>query len=57
VSGCGDAPPPATADLGSEVWGHFVQFVAPSSTGDPADTPCPTPTTTDVAACIASLVQ
>ena len=39
------------------IWGHFIQFVAPPSAGDPSDQPCPTPTTANVAACIASLVQ
>jgi hypothetical protein len=64
-SGCGDqnaaATAAATADLGNEVWGHFVRFVEPSSTGAPQNSgtssdACPV-TTTDIAACIATLVQ
>jgi hypothetical protein len=64
-SGCGDqdaaATAAATADLGNEVWGHFVRFVTPSSTGAPQNSgtssdACPV-TTTDIAACIATLVQ
>jgi len=58
--GCGDGPPPATALLpgGNEIWGHFLKFVEPSSSGGPTDVPCVPPTDSeDISACIATLVQ
>jgi len=60
-AGCGDPMPPATASLGGEVWGHFIRFVEPSGTGTPqrtgTDADLCDPNSTDIAACIATLVQ
>jgi hypothetical protein len=65
-SGCGDqfagATPAATASIGNAIWGHFIRFVEPSGTGAPkksgapANDVCPQ-SSTDIAACIATLVQ
>lgn len=65
--GCGNETLPAatadaTADLGGEVWGHFIRFVEPSGVGAPKNSGTPAndrcdPNSTDIAACIATLVQ
>jgi hypothetical protein len=60
-----DAAPVATAAGAGRIWGHFIKFVRPPSTGTPAASPCtwiedgpnPPGTRNDVEACIATLVR
>jgi hypothetical protein len=54
-----DLPPPALNEIyGGAIWGHFIKFVRPPSTGTPADTTCKTESATrGVTACIATLVR
>jgi hypothetical protein len=57
-----DPPPPVidTSNAGA-IWGHFIKFVAPPSSGTPTEQPCNDWTQVsggnDVALCIAALVR
>jgi hypothetical protein len=60
AAGCGEPAPPATALVsgGNEIWGHFLKFAEPSSTGGPTADVCTPPADSgDISACIATLVQ